>query len=142
MALRTTPFSSEKSGREIPIDDSGAPIRDQDGRIMGVVLIFRDITERKRAEEERQELLNTVREEKDRLSALINSMQDEVWYADREERYLANPSALHEFGLNGMTDIDVRELAKSLEALRPDGTPRPVEESPPLRALQGEVIAK
>jgi signal transduction histidine kinase len=39
-----------------------------------------------------------------------------------------------------MTDIDVRELAKSLEVFRPDGTPRPVEEAPSLRALQGEVV--
>jgi PAS domain S-box-containing protein len=41
-----------KSGREIPIDDSGAPIRDRDGKFTGVVLIFRDITDRKRAEEQ------------------------------------------------------------------------------------------
>ncbi len=40
-----------KGGGEMPIDDSGAPIRDEEGRILGVVLTFRDITERKRAEE-------------------------------------------------------------------------------------------
>jgi PAS domain S-box-containing protein len=40
-----------KDGAEIPIDDSGAPIRDNDGNTVGVVLVFRDITERKRAEE-------------------------------------------------------------------------------------------
>ncbi len=39
-----------KDGSEIPIDDSGAPIVDKDGKISGVVLIFRDITERKKAE--------------------------------------------------------------------------------------------
>ncbi len=39
-----------KSGKEIPIDDSGAPIRDEDGRLSGVVLVFHDITERKHAE--------------------------------------------------------------------------------------------
>jgi PAS domain S-box-containing protein len=39
-----------KGGDEIPIDDSGAPLRDEEGRILGVVLTFRDITERKRAE--------------------------------------------------------------------------------------------
>jgi len=39
-----------KSGNEIPIDDSGAPIRDRGGRMIGVVLIFRDITDRRRAE--------------------------------------------------------------------------------------------
>ena len=41
-----------KDGTEIPIDDSSAPIRDRDGNITGVVLVFRDITERKRAEEQ------------------------------------------------------------------------------------------
>ncbi len=45
-----------KSGREIPIDDSGAPIPTKDGGIDGVVLVFRDVTERKRAEE-RQKFL-------------------------------------------------------------------------------------
>jgi PAS domain S-box-containing protein len=40
-----------KNGSEIPIDDSGAPIRDEEGKTTGVVLIFRDITERKKAED-------------------------------------------------------------------------------------------
>ena len=40
----------KKDGTEIPIDDSGAPIRDKEGNLAGVVLIFRDIGERKQAE--------------------------------------------------------------------------------------------
>jgi PAS domain S-box-containing protein len=40
-----------RGGGKIPIDDSGAPIRNEDGHILGVVLVFRDISERKRAEE-------------------------------------------------------------------------------------------
>ena len=40
-----------KDGKEIPIDDSGAPIRDAAGNTVGVVLVFRDITERKTVEE-------------------------------------------------------------------------------------------
>jgi len=39
-------------GREIPIDDSGAPIRDETGGIQGVVLVFRDVTERRALEQE------------------------------------------------------------------------------------------
>ena len=38
-----------KDGTERPIDDSGAPIRNRDGRIVGVVLVFRDVSERRRA---------------------------------------------------------------------------------------------
>jgi len=39
-----------RDGRERPIDDSGAPIRDGRGRVVGVVLVFRDITERRASE--------------------------------------------------------------------------------------------
>lgn len=40
-----------KDGTEVAINDSGAPIKDHDGNTSGVVLVFRDITERRRAEE-------------------------------------------------------------------------------------------
>jgi len=40
-----------KDGTEIPIDDSGAPVRDEKGNIIGVVLVFHDIIERKQSEE-------------------------------------------------------------------------------------------
>jgi PAS domain S-box-containing protein len=41
-----------KDGSHVPIDDSGAPIRDERGNLMGVVLVFRDVTERRRAQAE------------------------------------------------------------------------------------------
>ncbi|MGE5657267.1 MAG: EAL domain-containing protein [Actinomycetota bacterium] len=41
-----------KNGVEKPIDDSAAPIKDESGSIKGVVLIFRDITEKKQAQAE------------------------------------------------------------------------------------------
>jgi PAS domain S-box-containing protein len=44
-----------KDGEEIPIDDSGAPIIDSSGKIAGVVLVFRDITERKQIEIQEKE---------------------------------------------------------------------------------------
>lgn len=39
-----------KDGSELPIDDSGAPIREQDGTMRGVVLVFRDFSVNKEAE--------------------------------------------------------------------------------------------
>lgn len=50
-----------RDGVERPIDDSGAPIRDAQGRLLGVVLVFRDITEREQAEAARAELLSRER---------------------------------------------------------------------------------
>jgi PAS domain S-box-containing protein len=40
-----------KDGAEVPIDDSAAPIKDERGNICGVVVVFRDIGERVRAEQ-------------------------------------------------------------------------------------------
>ena len=91
--------------------------------------------------EEKNRLLNVIQMEKDKLTVLINSINDEVWFADTQKKFtLANPSALHGFGLSSTEEIDVEKLAESLEVRRADGSPRPVEESPPLLALQGELV--
>jgi PAS domain S-box-containing protein len=54
-----------RGGREVPIDDSAAPIFDDEGRVGGVILVFRDVTERRRAD-----LLN------ERLGAIVESSDD------------------------------------------------------------------
>lgn len=49
-----------QDGTEVPIDDSGAPIRGADGEILGTVLVFRDILERREAELKLTLLANVV----------------------------------------------------------------------------------
>ena len=56
-----------KTGTDIPIDDSGSPIRGSDGKASGVVLVFRDVSERKQAEA-------TAR----RLAAIVESSEDAI----------------------------------------------------------------
>ena len=46
-----------RDGRELPIDDSIAPIRDDRGTVIGAVLVFHDITTQRLAELERADLL-------------------------------------------------------------------------------------
>jgi PAS domain S-box-containing protein len=50
-----------RGGAVTPIDDSAAPIRSRDGKTLGVVLVFRDVTERKRADREREALIDRER---------------------------------------------------------------------------------
>jgi PAS domain S-box-containing protein len=66
-----------KDGREVPIDDSGAPIRDNHGDIIGVVLVFRDIVERRGAER------RLVQQ-----SQLINLAFDAILVLDTDSRIL------------------------------------------------------
>ncbi len=70
----------KKDTMEVPIDDSGAPIKDKDGKTTGVVLIFRDITERKKTEEalrESEQLYHTVFDNSQDGFQLIQLMYDE-----------------------------------------------------------------
>ena len=53
-----------KEGKEIPIEDSGSPVKGPDGKTAGAVLIFRDITERRRDEQART-LLSYIVESSD-----------------------------------------------------------------------------
>lgn len=50
-----------RDGREIPIEDSGAPIKDQDGKVIGVIVVFHDVSERRRTAREREQLLERER---------------------------------------------------------------------------------
>ena len=56
-----------RDGTERPIDDSAAPIRDESGAPVGAVLVFRDVSERKRAEELQA-----------RLAAIVESSDDAI----------------------------------------------------------------
>ena len=51
----------QRDGRELPISDSGAPIRDHEGVIRGVVLVFRDATD-ERIRDRRRDLLAEITE--------------------------------------------------------------------------------
>ena len=63
-----------RDGRELPIDDSAAPIRDGVGEIMGVVLVFRDVRERKEAERTRERFLraDAANKAKDEFLAILS----------------------------------------------------------------------
>lgn len=77
-----------RDGREIPIDDSAAPIRLPDGRVFGVVLIFRDISEQRRAELTRGW-----------LAAIIESSDDAIVSKTLDGRITSwNPGAVRLFG--------------------------------------------
>jgi PAS domain S-box-containing protein len=70
-----------RDGTEVPIDDSAAPIRDQKGNLIGAVLIFRDISARRRTEQE----LHAAREQ---LQLVTDTMAPAVTHCGREMRFI------------------------------------------------------
>jgi PAS domain S-box-containing protein len=79
-------------GTQRPIEDSGAPIRDEIGTITGVVLVFRDVSERRRIEE-------AVRQSEARKAAILESALDAVITIDHQGKIIEfNPAAERTFG--------------------------------------------
>jgi PAS domain S-box-containing protein len=62
-----------RDGTERPIADSAAPIRDEGGVTYGTVLVFRDMSEERRAEE-------ALRQSEERLRLMIASVSDYAIY--------------------------------------------------------------
>ncbi len=56
-----------KDGRDVPIEDSAAPITDKDGVVTGVIIIFHDVTEKRHAEEARAQLATIVTSSSDAI---------------------------------------------------------------------------
>ena len=73
VALANHTILIRHDGTEISIDDSGAPIPDEKGDLAGIVLIFRDITEPRRLEQQRERLLREVRARYAELEATYNN---------------------------------------------------------------------
>ena len=70
-----------KGGKEIPIDDSASPIRDSSGEIIGVVLVFHDIIERKQADAE-------LKQNEKKYRTLFENSPYGVFLVDNNARYI------------------------------------------------------
>ncbi|MBI9051404.1 MAG: PAS domain S-box protein [Anaerolineaceae bacterium] len=97
-----------KDGSEHPITDSGAPIRDKQGHIIGVVLVFRDQT-KERAQQKEMALLT------DTLSASLNEIY--IFDANTLKFHYVNSGALQNLGY---TFDEIRHLSPL--DLKPDYT--------------------
>jgi PAS domain S-box-containing protein len=101
-----------------------------------------DITKRKRAEEERQRLLDQVEEERDKLKALVESITDEVWYCDPAGNLQPMNRAAAE-ALGGWHEDHTQPMdtfISRLDIRTAAGQPRHLEDTPVLRSLRGETV--
>ncbi len=73
---------TSRDGRRIPIDDSAAPIKNEAGSIYGVVIVFRDITEKRAAEraieKAKNELEKRVELRTRELTETLKMLRDQI----------------------------------------------------------------
>ena len=113
-----------KDGTELQIDDSAAPIRDDKGHTSGVVLVFRDITERKQAEDKLRQYAIELQMQNEELDAFAHTVAHDlkgplspmVGFAEMVDQYFSSmPDELRE-GLQ-MIARGGRKLANVIDEL-------------------------
>lgn len=67
-----------KEGTERPIEDSGAPIRDLQGKLVGVVLVFRDVSDRRQHEIEHEAYVAELAQLNERLRRAMTETHHRV----------------------------------------------------------------
>ena len=117
-ALHNVELTRNKSGEECWIERVKSPIVDRSGSIIGLQVMFWDVTDRIRAEEHLQN-------ERHLLNHLLVHIPDSIYFKDRESRFLRISEAMaRKFGLvdasaaEGKTDADIfsSEHAKDARA--------------------------
>ena len=98
-----------RHGVEIPIDDSGAPIQDTHGNVSGIVMVFRDVTERRRSEA-------ALRASEEKYRIVAETATDAIITINEQSEILfVNPAITTIFGYQ-----PEELLGKELTLLMPD----------------------
>jgi PAS domain S-box-containing protein len=132
-------FVDERAG--ITFGHSAYPVRDEQGTITAVAFFSRDITEIKRAEEERERLVVELERRAVELDAVFKVLPYLVSVHGMDGRYLrANPAIVNLFGFDPVS-FPREEIARRVNARFPDGRPVTRENMPSNRALKGETVS-
>jgi PAS domain S-box-containing protein len=108
-----------RDGTARSIEHNAAPIRDSRGRVKGVVIVFRDITERRRAEQ-------AQRESEERFRQLAYHINDVFWVHEPDGPRLAYVSPAYQ-SLWGRPCQSLYERPSSyLEAVHPEDRERAI----------------
>jgi len=84
-----------KDGSAFPVEYTSMPIK-KDDQIVGAVVTFMDITERKKAEQEAVAAADLIREKQAQLSTAVNSMVGGIFMIDKEMNFQLTNEQFHE----------------------------------------------
>jgi len=123
-----------KDGKEFDIEGSAAPILADTGEGFGVVLVFRDITDKKRIEEE-------IKRQKELLQLILASIADGVVVADSNGKFLLFNAAAEQALGTGATEKTPDKWSDQYGVYLSDTvTQYPAEQLPLVRAMRGENV--
>lgn len=102
--VRNVEMSIERAdGKRFPVLASSAPLFNSKGKVISVIVIFEDITERKNA-------VTALKESEERYRTLVDTSTDAI-VVHRDGKFLfANPAALKLFGFDQFSEIASKNI--------------------------------
>ena len=130
---------NENQAEGVSVSSSGRPLLSDTGEPKGGMIVLRDLTRQKEADNRLKETVDELQRQTQLFQAIFNSMSDGVVVADENGRFtLFNPSAEHIAG-KGMLPIAPDQWTADYGIFYPDKvTPVPIAHLPLARALRGE----
>lgn len=136
-----------KDGSSLWTVASVSPLADSQGESMGSLIMYTDITDYKRVNEEREQLLRRIQEalnkaehNRAQLEAIFTAQKDVILLYDTGMNVLrANPSFFTNYGFDPV-GLNVKDIIRRVSCRWLDGRPIVLEEQPTPRALRGEKV--
>ena len=122
------------------ISASGRPLYDENGVLMGGVIVMHDITQLEKLTEQLEKTVNELQKQNTLMDTVFNSISDGVIVSNQEGEFLIwNPVAEEIVGI-GATEGDPEEWSDTYGTFYQDKvTPFPSTELPLYKAMQGEI---
>jgi PAS domain S-box-containing protein len=140
MQLRTL------DGRDVVISGSAAPLRDREGHLVGAIGVFRDQTERRHLEREREEARAQREQQAEELDRVFEQMAEGVVLYDREGHIVRANAAIRRLlsadeAVPPDSNLPLRGWSLSYLVRTVAGQPLAPDTLPAERALHGEQLS-
>lgn len=99
-----------RDGSKAPVDDNATQIRDQQGRCLGAVLIFRDITDRVLQEKALEASMHGVEQVKREWESTVDSLSEVVCLLDESGRVMRANMGIEHWRLGRVVDVHNKDL--------------------------------
>lgn len=134
----------KKSGEEIDIALWGASMHDARGKVSGTIAVIADISDRKKAELEREKLIKLLESEQALLEAVLQQMPAAAVIAEAPSgKLLLGNKLVEKIWRQPFLESDSIEKYQNYQGFHSDGRPYHPEEWPLARSIRdGEVITE
>ncbi len=130
---------NEQRPQGVFISVSGRPLNDASGKLIGGVILLRNISELKGIQERFTETMSNYQNQTQVLDAIFNSISDGLIVVNEYGEYVMFNARAEEMGATKLQKKHIKDAPRLIGLFRPNGESHyPVNELPLTRALLGE----